>query len=354
MGDPVWIGLDLGHERAEICAVNGQGKPLLEVECAADVSSIEAELAPYSPEIQLIAVEAGLGTHLVRKLRSRGLPVEMFESRKASKFLAIRRNKTDSGDAKGLADLARLGIHTVSRVHLTDPQCEQLRSQLKLRSKLVQIRVMVETSIRSRLRCYGMRVKVSETPGVFGEQVSARMLELLNADGVDLRRDLEPLIEMAEALRTHLKELDRGLKKFALEHPVCRRLMEVPGVGPICALSFYSLIENPFRFGRSDDVAAYIGLVPRRYQSGAVSRSIGITKSGSSLVRRALVTSAMVFRRSKIDSALGDWSEALGNRIGWPRARVALARKLAIVLLTMWRNEDHFIPYPQLDSKPET
>ena len=118
--------------------------------------------------------------------------------------------------------------------------------------------------------------------------------------------------------------------------------MEVPGVGVICALSFYSAVEDPDRFRSASDVGAYLGLSPRRYQSGGISRTFGITKAGSKLTRTHLVTAATVFGNIAPDCRLKRWSVALRERAGGKRARVALARKLAVILLTMWKNGTHF------------
>jgi transposase len=122
--------------------------------------------------------------------------------------------------------------------------------------------------------------------------------------------------------------------------------MGVTGVGPICSLSFYSAIEDPCRFKRASDVAAYLGLVPRRHQSGEVSYTRGITKTGNTMTRTHLVNAALVFSSKGPDSDLKDWALALRERIGWQRARIALARKLAIVLLIMWRTGAEFEPRP--------
>jgi transposase len=131
--------------------------------------------------------------------------------------------------------------------------------------------------------------------------------------------------------------------------------MEVPGVGPICALSFYSAVEDPSRFRRAGDVAAYLGLVPRRYQSGSTSRTFGITKTGSKLTRTHLVTAATSFGNTGPDCALKRWFLSLRERAGSRRARVALARELAVILLSMWKNDTAFVaeaPEPVADDLP--
>lgn len=348
---PLWIGLDLGHKQTHVCIIDNAGEPIVEQYC--ETSSVELQNAlTWFPTrlIGLIAVEAGVGTHVVRELRDAGFPVTVFESRKASRFLALRRNKTDASDARGLADLARLGQHTVSQVHVKSLACQQLRGQLVMRKKLVLIRVVIDSSIRSRLALYGLRFKRTVAEGKVRSQVATELERLKPAEVVGLSDDLMPLVDLAENLRTYLKGLDRRLEDRAKSIDTCRLLMEVPGVGPICALSFYTAIEDPSRFGRPSDVAAYLGLVPRRYQSGELSRVLGITKTGSTLTRAHLVNSALAFGSSAQESALKDWYIVLRERTGAKRARVALARKLSIVLMAMWKRGVHFEPYPARSS----
>jgi transposase len=343
----VWAGLDLGLERSSVCIVDGDGAVLKEQECRSDVAGVEEALAVYPRAmIGLVAVEAGTNTHLVRALRSRGYPIGIFEARKASKFLALRRSKTDASDAHGLADLARLGRETVSQVHLKSLEFQQMRSELVLRHKLVQMRVAVESSLRSRLLTYGYRMPPPRSASGLRKSFESAIGSLVK-DGVDVREHLEPLLCVAESLRVYLKTLDHRLENHARAVPVCARFLEIPGVGHISALSFYSAVEDPHRFAHSCDVGAYLGLVPRRYQSGNLSRTLGITKTGNKLTRQHLITAAGVLRTRRVECALRDWGLALKDRIGAGRSRVAVARKLAIVMLSMWKTGSRFQPFPE-------
>lgn len=335
----VWVGLDVGLTRTRVCVVDVHGVPLCEQECETHLAALREALAPFPmTSIALVAVEAGSGTHIVRKLRGAGFPVAMFEAHKASRFLALRRSKTDAGDARGLADLGRVGRNSVSQVYLKSRECEQLRGVLVMRARLVTMRVALENSLRSRLAVYGRPLKAVYAPNALREQVQAQLADVRVEEGVDLWADLQPLVDLCESVRSYLAKLDRDLKIRANSDQVGRLLMQVPGVGPICALSFYSAIEDPARFRAATDVAAYLGLVPRRYQSGAVSRVLGITKAGSKLTRTHLVTAATVFGTAAPDCALKRWYLALRERAGSKRARVALARKLAVILVTLWKS----------------
>lgn len=347
MSNKAWVGLDLGHEKTNVCISDDFGGVLHEQECRTDLSELERALSlvPIS-NIGLIAVEAGAGTHVVRKLRAQGYPVAIFEARKASRFLAIRRNKTDLGDAKGLADLARLGRSTVSQVYLKSLECQQLRSELAMRHKIVQLRVALEAALRSRLALYGRPFKPASARSPLREQIQADVNAIRTDEGIDLDSEVMPVVEFCDSLRGYLKRLNDSLEKKAAANPVCKLFMEVPGVGPICALSFFSAVEDPTRFRRTSDIAPYLGLVPRRYQSGDNSKTLGITKSGNKLTRLHLCSAATVLRSRGPDCALKNWAVQLQERIGRKRANVAVARKLAIVLLTMWRAGKSFEPYP--------
>jgi transposase len=345
--ETVWLGLDLGQKRTHVCVIDQAGETLHEQSCETTLPALESAMSGFPiHRMGLIAVEAGSDIHIVRKLRDAGFPVALFEARKASRFLAVRRNKTDASDAKGLADIGRLGRNTISQVYLKSPACQHVRSQLIMRKKLVLLRVAAEGAIRSRFALHGIRFRSTAAPGAVREQVQTRLSQIKADEDVNVAADVMPLVEVCESLRTYLTKLDSTLKERAKSHEICRLLMEVPGVGPICALSFYSAIEDPTRFRKASDVAAYLGLVPRRYQSGELSRTLGITKTGNKLTRTHLVTAATVFGNFAPDSALKEWYMKLRERAGSGRARVALARKLSIILLTMWKNGAHFEPSP--------
>jgi transposase len=294
-----------------------------------------------------MGIEAGAGTHLVRQLRKFRFPVCIFESRKASRFLAIRRNKTDSNDAKGLADLARLGQQAVSQVSLKSTETQLLRIQLISRHKLVQHRLAAHSTLRSLLALHGVDLRTSRTGRNLETQFSREVRRLRTKSGIDLEPHLRPLVELCKQVSAQVRQMDRALLERATAHPVCRQLMTVPGVGPVCAVSFYTAVEEPTRFTRSSDVGAYFGLTPKVRQSGDVSRIAGISKMGNRLTRGHLVSAATALLwTSKAECELRTWGLQLKERAGGQRARVAVARKLAIVMLAMWKTGQPFDPQP--------
>jgi transposase len=350
---PLWVGIDLGRYRSSLCILDGQGQVLLQDSCETDVEQMEALIAPFSRDaIQRVALEAGAISHIARKLLARGYPVSVFETRKASKFLTLRRSKSDTGDARGLADLARLGLHTVSQVHLSSPECQRLRSRLKLRGRLVRLRVSMEGAVHARLAFEGCRVRRKQGSARLRDKVGQLLTDLDPAHRQDLELQLEPFIDLSERARAHLAKIDNELASYARKHPVCSHLMQIFGVGPICATAFFSAVEDPARFARVSDVGAYLGLVPRRRQTGESARMLGITKTGSKLARMHLVNSATVLMNRGPDCALKSWSLELRQRCGRQRARVALARKLAVVLLSMWKSGAPFEQHRSRSADP--
>lgn len=339
----VWVGIDLGLRRSCICIVDALGAELLNDECDTNLRAFKEVMSSFPIEqIGLIATEAGNHVNVARKLRDAGYPVAVFETRQTSKFLALRPNKTDAGDARGLADLARLGRETISQVHLKSPECQQLRGLLVMRQRIVMMRVAGDAIVRARLASHGLAMGSARGMRPLQQRVDNVLTELPKQESLNLREDLEPLITLCDSLRRYLKKLNLDVERAASSEPICRRFMEVPGVGALCALSFYTAIEDPSRFRSAARVGSYLGLAPRRRQSGATSRSFGITKTGSKMTRWNLVTAAMVFGNAAPDCELKRWYLALRDRAGTGRARVALARKLAVILLTMWKNGTHF------------
>jgi transposase len=281
---------------------------------------------------------------LYRYLVKLGYPLAMFEARQASKFLSIRKNKTDKNDARGLADIARLGRGSISEVRVKAPECQRLRSLLVTRQKLVRLRTAVEGNIRSLLRLNGGKLNSSYSTAALRKNVTEELKRLRRSEKIDLSDEIEPLLTLSTAMRGYIVDLDRRLAQRAKEDPVCQRFLEIPGVGPITALAFYSAVDDPYRFRRSTDIGAYFGLVPRVRQSGQRLTRTRITKSGDRLTRTYLTSAAQHHLRTA-DSSLTRWGTALSERLRKPGVHVALARKLAVTMLAIWKSGAHFDPY---------
>lgn len=343
--NPVWIGLDVGADQTTVCAIDGRDEVIFEQLVPTRAKELHQLIKPLKRRIVMIALESGsYGMHLARSLRKLGYTVAMFDCRQVSKFLSIRQNKTDKNDARGIAEIARLGGDTLSEVRVKSLECQRLRSTLATRQRLLRIRMAAESSIRSLFRLNGGKLKKSWSATALRQNVRSELVRLRKTEKIDLSDEVLPLLALCEAMRTYLEKVDERLELTAREHPICRRFMEIPGVGPICALSFYSAIEEPSRFKRNSDVGAYLGLVPKVRQSGQNMVRMRISRMGSAMTRGHLGTAALQhLRYAKSD--LQVWGESLAERIGKQRARTAVSRKLAVVMLAMWKSGE---PYRNL------
>ncbi len=348
-----WIGLDVGVDELIACAIDDAGHIIATGKMATCPDQVSRFINDNNLIGGRIGLEAGSTTAaLTRHLRRQGHLVHVFDTRQASKFLKIRRNKTDANDARGLADIVRFGRGVVGEVHVKSAEMQQIRSRLALRQRLVRHRMAGESAINSTFRLNRGKLKRSFSARGLGENIVKELERIRLSEGIDLAPDIMPVLAICQALRRHLETSDRQLQKFVEEHPICGRFLQIPGVGFITALSVYSAIEDPDRFKRSADIGPYFGLVPRVAQSGDSLRRFTITKMGNSMTRGHLMTAAHILMGNKrAENDLRDWALAIAERADKKRARVALARKLAIVMLSLWKTGQDFRPRNSVDCK---
>ena len=330
-----YAGLDVSLEQTSVCVIDEAGAVVLERRVATEPGAIAAALnaLPQAPARVLLET-GGLTPWLWHELSGRGLVVHCIDARRAKAQLALRPNKTDRNDARGLAEIARMGWYANIRVKSLDHHA--LRARLAARAELVATARDLGNQLRGFLRGFGL--VLGKGKGRFEPRVLA-----LVASCPALQPVADALLAARRAVLAEVERLDRVLLREARQNVTCRRLMTVPGVGPITALAYQSTIEEPWRFGRARDVGAYLGLVPRRHQSGEVDRSGRISKQGDALLRGYLYEAATVLiSRLQRPCALQAWARALAARIGTKKARVALARKLAVLLHHLWSREEDF------------
>lgn len=343
--DRFWAGIDAGSDTLAICVKDNDGRTMDQAALPANSSAVTAYLSALQLSGRLlIGIEAGdTAIHVTRGLRKQGFSVRVLDTRFVNGFLQVRQNKTDRNDASGLADVLRL-MAVSKGVLVKSPEAQTLQSELVLRHHLVCQRVAIENAIKGVFRLNG--VKLGQfTSAKNLDLVVARELERLRGAGLNLQAAIEPVLALAVNLRREIELGERRLDRIAKANEVCQRLMTVPGVGTLCALSFYSAIDDPFRFEDSNDVAPYLGLVPRISQSGTRLRRGHISKRGNRLTRTLLVTSAKsMMGQTKVDCRVKRWALALRERAGRKKAQVALAKKLAVILLAVWRRGGVFEP----------
>ena len=333
----VYAGLDISDKLTHVCVADDGGVVLWSGACATDPEAIAKTLARHAPEVERVVFETGpLSVFLYHELVARAVPAICICARHAKGVLSTRVNKSDPHDAEGLAQLARTGWFKAVRIKQDGTHLA--RAQLKIREQLNRSHGVMVNQLRGLMKVFGLRIGCARTPA----RRSAR-LALLFEQRPELKAVMAPLIEAIEAIEVQLKRSIRQLSVHAADDPVAVRLMSVPGVGPITALVFKNSIEDPDRFDRGEDVSAYAGLVPRRSQSGERDYKGRITKAGDRMLRSALYEAAnSLLTRVKRDCALRSWGLQLAQTKGHKRARVAVARKLAILLHRLWRSETAF------------
>jgi transposase len=332
-----YAGLDVSDKSTHICAVDEAGAIVWRGTCATDPEVLARTLARRCPDVVRVVLETGaLSTFLYHGLGERDVPVVCICARHAKGVLSTRVNKSDPHDAEGLAQLARTGWFKA--VHIKDGATHLDRAHLKVREQLVRAHGAMKNQLRGLLKLFGLRLGSVTTPAKRAER-----LQSLFARKPELEPALAPLIASLAALEAQIRAASHALKRRAEADPVCARLMSVPGIGPVNALTYKTSVEDPGRFARGEDVGAFAGLVPRRHQSGERDTKGRISKAGDPMLRRALYEAAnCLLGRTKGDFALRRWGLALASTKGPKRARVAVARKLAALLHTLWRTGTDF------------
>ena len=268
-----YAGLDVSDKTTHVCVVDEAGTIVWRGACATDPEALAATLKRRCADVVRVVLETGpLSAFLYHGLIERGLPAICVCARHAKGVLSTRANKSDPHDAEGLAQLARTGWFKAVRIK--QEGTHMARAQLEIHAQLHASRRVLANQLRGLLKLFGLRLGKVTTPGKLRER-----LEVLFAQKPELKPILQPLIDGIEALDPLIRQSKRRLAAFAAADPVAVRLMSVPGVGPIVALTYKCSIEDPTRFARGEDAGAYAGLVPRRNQSGERDYRRGRTAS---------------------------------------------------------------------------
>ena len=328
-----YVGLDVSLETTSICVIDREGKIVWRGKCATDPDPICQTIRARAPAAVRIGLETGqLSNWLTLGLRRKELPVVCLDARHAKAALSLQVNKTDANDAHGLAQVVRTGWFREIAIKSMDAQTLQLL--MTARAQLVSQRQAIANTIRGLLKAFGHIIRRG-CKGPF----ATRVRDVMEGNAA-LSVIIEPLLTAWQSLRDQSAVYDREIMMKAKSDTAARRLMTVPGVGVVVALAYKAVIDDPARFKRLTSVGAYIGLTPRRYQSGEVDRAGHISKCGDGLLRSYLFEAANVLlTRHPKPCALKAWGLALAARIGMRRAKVAVARKLAVIMHRVWKNE---------------
>ncbi|WP_171182199.1 IS110 family transposase [Ruegeria sp. HKCCD8929] len=335
-----YVGLDVSQDACAMCILEEDGACVFEGVCPTDPDAILQAISDHAGAVERIVHESGpLSIWLSRELAVRGAPVVCIDARAANKALSARMNKSDRSDAEALAQLARAGWYR--EVHIKSEDSDRLRLLLSARDRLIRIRMDIEGQTRGILKTFGIRlgpVRAGRSRRSFRDQLE----EIVSGDPI-LEAVFACLIATHKIVCIEATKLDAEIQANAKQSALARRLTTVPGVGPIIALSFIATIDDPARFRRAVDVGAYLGLTPRRYQSGKTDWSGRISKRGDSAMRKLLYEAAnILIQRVTRFSPLKSWAMRLVQRKGLKKATVATARKLAVILTRLWRDGTTF------------
>jgi transposase len=325
-----YAGIDVSLECSSVCVVDGSGKIVREGKVASEPDALISWFKSLGYQLIRIGQEAGpLSQWLFAAMRDAGLPVELLETRHVRKAFEAMPVKSDRNDARGIAQLMRLGWFRP--VHCKSMGAQETRSLLTAR-KLVQSKLRdVENSLRGILRGFGLKVgKTTEL------KFAGRIKELVTGHP-HLEMIAKALLAVHAVLRNEFKAFEKQVRKMARSDTRARLLMSTPAVGPIVALTYVSAIDDPGRFKSSKRVGAHFGLTPKRHQSGETDYTGRISKIGDGSVRTALYEAAHIMLTKPIKgcSKLKGWAMRIARRAGMSKAKVALARKLAVIMHRM-------------------
>ncbi len=316
--------------------ISERGETVFEGKCFTDPRVIAGFLQARAPDLAGAVMEAGaLSPWLMDGLREHAVPIICICARQANASLQGAPNKTDKGDAYGLARLAQTGW--LKQVHVRSLNAHEAKSLILARRHLVQLKVTTTNTIRGMIKPFGLRLGE-----VGGGKFDARVRELIEGQP-GLLLSAGPLLTTLACVRDQIAEIDTLLTRGAKDDPVCRRMMTIPSVGAQTARTFIAVIDDPARFRRSKDLGAYLGTVPRQWQSGQVDQRGRISKCGVAMLRHLLYGCANVLLSVvKRPCALQRWGKQLEKRVGAKKARVALAIKLAILMHKLWIKGEDF------------
>ena len=335
-----YVGLDVSQEETSICVIDENDKKLWQGQCLSTPEAIGPLIQKYAPNAARIGLETGnLSTFLWHGLNDMGLPVICIDAYHAHGVLKLRMNKTDKNDAHGLAEIMRSGWF--KPVKVKSFASHEIRALYRARSSLVSMRSDVVNQIRGCLRVFGIFIK-----GVAGVGFEKRVQEIIDEGGT-LADPLRAQLTVLQVIKKQIEELDELVLDHAWACPSCQVLMTIPGVGPMTAAHYVLAVDDVTRFNKSKSVAAYFGLTPKRHQSGDMDYNGRISKRGNRIVRHHLYESAnILMTRVKKPSALQEWGLRIAKRSGMKKARVAVARKLSVIMHQMLLTGECFALYP--------
>jgi transposase len=325
-----YVGLDVSLKETCVCVIDGEGNRVWQGKCSSSPDDIEEVIRKRAPHAARVAFETGpLCVWHWHALRQASVPIVCIHARHAKAALMMQLNKTDQNDAYGLTQIVRCGWYR--EVEVKSMESHRVRLLLTARSRFVSMRITLYNQIRGLMKTFGVVLP----PGKGGTFVRA-VEGTLPADAI-VQTVVTSLLSTWKTVTAELNKIDGEIKKLVRDSELHRNLMTVPGVGVITAAAYVATIDSPHRFSSAKDVGPYLGLTPRRYQSGEIDRTGRVSKCGDAMLRALLFEAAhALLTRTRHKSSLRTWGLALAKRAGPAKGKVAVARKLAVLMHRMW------------------
>lgn len=334
-----YAGIDVSLKCSSVCVVDANGKIVREAKVASEPGALIDWFRSLGFDLARIGLEAGpLSQWLYAAMKKAGLAVELLETRHVSDAFKAMPVKSDRNDARNIAQLMRLGWFRP--VHCKSMSAQEIRAMLTAR-KLVQSKLQdVENSLRGILRGFGL--KVGKTTK---RNFAARISELA-AGHPALETIAAAMLAVHMVLVREFNSFQKRVQAMSLLDANARLLMSTPAVGPVISLTYASAIDDPARFASSKRAGPLFGLTPKKYQSGETDYTGRISKNGDAAVREALYEAAHIILTKPIKGCaqLKSWAMRIARRAGMNKAKVALARKLAVIMLRMLKDKVPFNP----------
>jgi transposase len=332
-----YAGLDVSCKSTAVCIVDTEGTVLHQSTQVTDPQAIAQCLRKFGQPIEKAGVETGSLTRwLVLSLRELGINALAIDARAAKPFLDRKINKNDPNDSHGIADIMRTNSYKES--HIKSDQSAERRVAIETRSTFVSQRTQAMNAIRGHLKSLGIRL------GPFNARnIRERLAPVVSTLSAMVQASIQALIDVASYFDEEITKLDKVIERSVKSDSNVQLLQTVPGVGPITALAFIVEMDDLTRFNKSRDVAAYLGLTPRLYESGDRSVMGRISKRGNKSLRSLLVQAGFsILTNSQKWSKLKAWGLRISRKRGTNKAKVAVARKLATILYRMLEKGEPF------------
>ena len=333
-----YAGLDVSQAETYVSIIDESGKIIRERSVCSESEALARFLQLGEEVYERIGLESGqLSIMLSKGLRKAGLPIICVDARHMAKALSARVNKNDQNDARGIAQMMRANLYR--EVAIKSEESCRMKMVLGSRRQLVKLQGQTYGSLRGLLKIYGIKLGARHSSTVFGSKVRDRMKEL----DEEIKASIEALLSVGETTAQGIKKLDKQLMQEARKCEDCKRLMTIPGVGVITAMTFKTTVDGKVRFKESRSVGAYLGLTPKQYASGEINRQGRISKMGSKECRTMLYQAALsLLYHSKKPSCIQRFGLKLVKKKGAKKALVAVSRKLAVMMHAMLLKKTDF------------